>query len=1597
MIKIRIFLKAALLLSSLCLAAYSANLRAEDIDIYMDNATGGELPNVLFVVDNSANVGSTWGGGGCSSYADGTGAPSLGTNTAGGVIQCALVDTIRSLPNGRMKVGIMSGNANNFGTSKGCVGSEGGCLLYGLTEINATSRIVISDFIKSWKKENSGETATSFPFTVVSAPSGGMMQESWAYYNGKTGLSGRSYPDNQLHACQKNFIIYIGNTDKSPANEDLSGPTALTAAGANTTQKSKITDAVDFEPAICGTKKIESLVAGSSANDWSSNWGDEWARLMLQKDGGTSTMEGTQNITTYTIGIIDNASNQCTADYPALLQSMATHGGGKAYRVSDAGEVKKALAEALNEVQAVNSVFSSASLPVSVNAEGSYLNQIFLGMFRPDSTGSPRWMGNLKQYQLFRNNAGQLVMGDATLCANGTTYCPKPAISSGGTGFLSPNALSFWTYRNDGVVPDSIGGFFVADLKGTPPTGHDYPPKTAEGVVLGDGEVVEKGGVAQQLRKQNVFATFDGASNTSGNPRRVYTYCPDQAADCSKELTHPDNDFSTTNTKIAAASFGSALTIPVLSIVRNGAVATVTTAGNHGFKTGSIVTIRNATQPEYNQTQTVTILNATQFTMTVPDYPVTPTKVRYTIGTLGAAGSYAITSVTRAVDATTGSAQETVTVMTSTPHPYVAGNQVQISGVTPTEFNGRWTIDSVTSNSFTFKMSVFPTSPAVNKYRVTHSPRSVAVNSITLSGGVYSVEAAAAHGFHAGQTITLSGIKGKWAGEYNKDHTIASITSSTIFTIGTPTGSPGSAGSGTVTPSTTAYDATSVSRTGTGSGSGASASANTSATVGGSWPSKWFGTNGEVDIVYLSGTSVGESTSGGAGSYVASKAKITCATADCSSFTYTITTLPAVAGTSYGSVTIPGSAVTTVAEGDITRAGDTATVKNIPAGTFTTGTTVIIGAESGSAPSSESAYTGQWTISCPEATCSSFTFGPVVQTPASPATGANIQAYSGNTSPDKDVLIKWLRGQDNHGDEKGPANGVTVRPSAHGDVLHSRPLVINYGDDSRGIVVYYGSNDGVFRAVNGNQTKPIVSSVTSGTTTTAVTVPAGGELWGLILPDHYQLINRYRTNSPELKFPGTLLTTALPKDYFVDGPTGVYQKLNADNTIARAIIYLTMRRGGRFMYALDVTQPLAPKVLWSRSHQTAGFEELGQTWSRPRLTLLQNYFTTTTNADGTTTKTHIPVLVFGAGYDPAQDNVGAENPTPYVADTMGRGIFVVDAVTGDKVFSASVSCPATSETCRKADGMKYATPSDIAFVDRDLNGFVDKFYWGDLGGNVWRADVADLLVKNWTVNRVAQLGCNAGECVAGATPRKFFFPPAVLSVRPAGDPNSYEALSFVSGDREHPLRSTDPNAAFNVNDRFFMIKDRGTTVNDTALNTKDVTASDTHLFNATYNLYDGTKNGFYIGFIGAAWSEATNQPDPSKAPTKGEKAVNAPVAVNGQIFFATNQPKDKSNMCVANLGTARAYAISPFTGRQVQNELAGGGLPPSAVTGLITITTTNSDGTTSETQEKFCIGCGLSGSQAGGTNTAPCTSALENCNIGVTIPKNLKRTYWYKK
>ncbi|MDI1245747.1 MAG: PilC/PilY family type IV pilus protein [Rhodoferax sp.] len=1561
--------RAILFFLTLGLLGFISVSRADDIDIYSDNAGSSGVPNVLFVMDTGANFSSS-AASPCTAYsaAAGGGSPSLG-DTAGGVEQCALVDSITALTDGAVNIGILVNNNNSFGTDvrsdtdaafhETCMGTYGGCVIRKLTLMTPANKTKLINFIKSWKTSGNN-SATEFNVKSGGDRTANTMQEAWAYYNGKLGMSGKNYGTSVLGAgCQKNFIIFVGNSlnnsggpadggSESPDNTVNGLKSPQVAATAD--QKLKISRTISFKvQPTCGVNEV---AATTTASNWSENWADEWARLMKQQDGAAS-LDGSQGITTYTVGVINNGANSCKADYPALLTSMADVGGGRYFQTGSASEVKTAFDTILNEIQAVNSVFSSASLPVSVNAQGTYLNQIFLGMFRPDASANPRWIGNLKQYQFVLDGTdpktAELKLGDSKGAI---------AISSAGTGFITPGAISFWTQDSE-AVPDGLvsGGYFKNFRPGIDrPVGRDAYDSP-------DGELVERGGTAQQLRIENLkadFAVTVGTAATAGvggNPRRLYTYCPGGGT-CQPALTHSENKFAIENSLISSAAFGDSTILGINSIVRTGTTALVTTAGAHGFSVGTTaVTIRNVTQAEYNVTQVISSpATANTFTITgLPDYPTTPSAGAYKIS---AAGTSPVTAtLVRSTSTTGGNNSETVTVTTA-GHSFAAGSTVTISGATPSSYNGNWVIalnstGCPAATCFTYTIPVYPTATAQNTYQAAVAPYSRPISSITNTGnnGTATVTTATDHGFHVGQTVTVAGTG---SNAYNGSRTVASVANTTRFTFSYNGNPPnGTTSTGTVTPSSTAVALGTVSRIATTDAATAFVTGAPAGVFGNA-----VGATKQVNISKRTGTAGNESA------YVVSDITITCTNDTCTSFTYPITVTPGTSITGSISAALPSASSVTVAVGSITRVGETATVTGLTANLFGTAvgmTKSVDIAVSGAAFTEESAYLGTKTITCTTASCSSATFA-VTQTPTTPATGVNMQVFAGGTPPDKNTLVQWVRGHDNFGDEFGPQGGVTVRPSIHGDVLHSRPVVINYGD-SRGLVVFYGANDGVFRAVNGSQTAALG------------TVPAGGELWGLVLPEHFNQLNRQRINSPELKLPSTQLVTALPKDYFVDGSPGVYQKLNADGTVNTAYLFLTMRRGGRFIYALDVTTPTAPTVLWKKSYQDTGFEELGQSWSRPRVTLVEGY------AD--------PVLVFGGGYDPAED---AEPPT---ADTMGRGIFVLDAVTGARIWSASHTSGAsacsgstTQATCA-VSGMNWAIPADIRFVDRDNNGKTDRFYAADVGGNVWRVDLEPTggnTPDKWQVTKLAALGCASGVCSSGTTPRKFFYPPNVVLVGATSASGSYDAVMLGSGDREHPLKRTNldgtilAGSSYNVTNRFYVLKDTKTGKDATSVSLNPaITEAATSLFNATSTPYNNTLNGFYTTFA------------------TGEKAVNESVTVRGTTFFGTNKPTPPSVLsCNANLGEAKGYALDPFKGTFDFTVFDGGGLPPTPTVGIVTIlipSGTDGEPPTS-VKRSFCVGCGGAGDSSVGGDTK---SALGAGDLSKPVPKNVRRTYWYKK
>jgi type IV pilus assembly protein PilY1 len=1470
-------LRTLFVLASLLAASTAA---AEDIDIYAGNSSGGNS-NLLLVIDNSG----AWNASSTTSQCPASVLHSTLENSAGGVETCGIwraVDSIGSTSLlGKLNMALML-------FSKGSV--QGGTLKFpspnppyiSLMDGSATGIPAMKTALSSLQSGNGSDSSTANGTDV-----GGSMQEAWAYYTGNTGISGTTYPGQPAGTCGKNFVIFIGISRVSSDPADFNANqvfSALQSAGANATQQ----EFIDWT--LSPNNKY------SKSNNY---WGDEWTRFNNESHG----------ITTYTITLED--SSNPNPDYVRFMKSMADKGGGKPFVVdiNDMDAFVQALLQVFNEVQAVNSVFAAASLPISVNAQGTFANQIFMGMFRPDGGGLPRWAGNLKQYQFKLDTTDplqrRLFMADSL---------GNSAVSAAGTGFFSPNAVSFWSTKDTTKLPDSIdptgalgvnngtaGGFFIFNPLGAP---------ASEGFDSPDGEVVEKGGVAQQIRLENLINDYTATAGSATNPRRLYT-CTTGTSSCT------------------AGSPGSSLSGTPFTPANDG----ITTALLQSETAGTPIT-------------TITRDNTTaRVTLTSSMSPILPNG-----GTVTITGSQ-----------------------------YAKFNGEKIGGGPPT------------ATSFTYPVTVVPPVTATGTYTATIPTTSQAITSLTRSGTTATANVPG-HGYFNGQTVAISGAD---AG-YNVGSAAITVVDGANFsyTITVSPVTPGGGGTTTVPgpPAKTSRTIDSaanfgIERTGT-IGAGPSFSQNVNVrttaihdyvvgdlvTISGASPSDYDGTH--------TITGVGAACTGARNPTNRN-------------FCFNKNTTPASPATTTGVVGTTGKTATisTLTRASTTCTGSTpsspnATVTAVTsaAHTFAVGDVVSI---SGTEGPDETLYTGSKTIlTVPNST--SFTYQISTSPACSDDNVASPSMQATALGVDKDILIRWVRGNDSLHDEKSPQpdGPINIRPSVHGDVLHSRPAVVDYGGTT-GVVVFYGSNDGVFRAVNGKQTGNIG------------TVPPGGELWGFIPQEFFGDLRRMYFNSPivQLKSTSPDILPQAPKTYFFDGPTGVLQ--DVDNS--KVYLYLTARRGGRVIYALDVSDPADPKFMWKRTNTDSdtGFSELGQTWSQPKATLVKGYV----DDDGNPK----PVLIFGAGYDPAED---AEPQPAAAARTMGRGIYILDALTGQIVWRAGPN-GSTDECignpCELA-GMTYAIPSDVTLVDRNIadeSGFIDRLYVPDLGGNIWRVDLEPAggnTPDKWQVTKFAAVGGS------DTTKRKIFFPPDVVTTR------TFDAVLFATGDREHPTK--DHVDSLKVLNRFYMLKD--TKVGNDAAGWTPIVddstptlftagtwtaASDpvpTNLFNATPILptsasttptsprtppYDPSQpdNGFYITLKNAVATKDANTGVITYGPAieDGEKGVNAPTTVGGSTFFGTNTPTPPdTTVCQPNLGTARGYKVDFLTGESKFVVFDSGGLPPSPVAGVVVI-----DGQSIP----FLIG----GGNPDGTNPDD-TSSIGGQEPPIPITPLRSRIYWYR-
>lgn len=555
------------------------------------------------------------------------------------------------------------------------------------------------------------------------------------------------------------------------------------------------------------------------------------------------------------------------------------------------------------------------------------------------------------------------------------------------------------------------------------------------------------------------------------------------------------------------------------------------------------------------------------------------------------------------------------------------------------------------------------------------------------------------------------------------------------------------------------------------------------------------------------------------------------------------------------------------------------------------------------------AFSSERTIYTCTGTCDSANDGTPTAMPAFATGNSDITAakLAVASETDADNLIRWVRGEDNAVDGNGDAvdedndtRTDDVRASVHGDVLHSIPSIVNYGTGGdEDVVVFYGGNDGMLHAVRGGK-----DPSTGGT-----------ELWGFVPPEFFGTLKQLRE---------PLNPAGDGKAYFVDGSLASYvldrdgdgivepDASNIENG-DRVFLYATMRRGGNFLYALDVTYPTDPKFLWRIDNSTAGFGELGQTWSEPSIGRIPEY--------------DDPVLFFGAGYDPT-----AEDPGGSGSASEGRGLFAVNGRTGAPIWQAGPSPDGSGGGITETEAdMTFPMPAGPTVIDRNGDGFVDRAYIPDTGGQVWRVDLdagtADSPAGNWNAYKLASVTGPNGDR------QEFQHAVDVVASRRTNDEAPYDAVLVGAGDRENPFDET-------ISNRFYMFKDRSDS------SRAAITVAD--MYDATANkIQDGTEDEVI------AAKEALLDSDGWYVTLEhnGEKVIGSATTLGGTTYFNTNQPPNADLPCTANLGVARGYAVdfedatatmeqdgqAGVTKSDRNRTIPGGGLPPSPVPILVTI------------------------------------------------------------
>jgi len=480
-------------------------------------------------------------------------------------------------------------------------------------------------------------------------------------------------------------------------------------------------------------------------------------------------------------------------------------------------------------------------------------------------------------------------------------------------------------------------------------------------------------------------------------------------------------------------------------------------------------------------------------------------------------------------------------------------------------------------------------------------------------------------------------------------------------------------------------------------------------------------------------------------------------------------------------------------------------------------------------------------------------------------------------------LVRFIRGWINGKSTDDDGNlyageDVTSNARKHmGDMLHSEPVVITYkqGDD------------------DGDGKEQYVIAATNEGYLHVFDTKTGEEKWAFMPKELLKNIHNQFTDEGDHLYgiDGSI-------SYFIKGDDGNDGQVGGSEEVW---LYFGLRRGGTSYYALNITDIDNPKLEWTIEGGTTGFEHLNQSWSAPYIANVKHNGTKKP-AVIFTGGNDVDAMDYGKGdnYDPA--SVTGDNST-----SSANGVYIVDAFNGNKLWDIM-----NAGVADVASKLTHGIPGGVRILDLNRNGLLDRLYFADTGGNVWRLDLKEDLSNGSVLTHFASLG-GAGSNQA----RKFYNEPDVAILR--GNGKTMLSVSLGSGLRAHPMNEEIEDHMFVLLDEkpfIPMAADFNTPIEMSDIEEVSVTGSNNSKSVVKSSDFEGKKitqlagkKGWYVSF-----GEV------------GEKVLASSITFEGSILFTTLVPQtidpnqaELISACAAPVTQGRLYAMDLLTGEASMN------------------------------------------------------------------------------